>query len=108
MQKYDIVKEMENNVLDVEEMAYYGEFQLASSLLINWKQKAHKAQSTETLKELQQCANALARIGIYVNHMQARQREFNVQLGRFRMAKLEADAKAEKALQELEDYKLEL
>jgi hypothetical protein len=108
MQKNDIVKETENNVLDVEEMAYYGEFELASSLLISWKQKAEEAQKTKTLKELLACANALARIGIYVNQMQARQREFNVQLGRFRMAKLEADAKAKKAIQELEDYKLEL
>ncbi len=108
MQKNDIVKEIENNVLDVEEMAYYGEFELASSLLINWKQKAHKAQSTETLKELQQCANALARIGIYVNQMQARQREFNVQLGRFRMARLKAEAETKKAKQELQDYKTEL
>lgn len=108
MQINDIVKEIENNVLDVEEMAYYGEFELASSLLINWKQKAHKAQSTETLKELQQCANALARIGIYVNQMQARQREFNVQLGRFRMARLKAEAETKKAKQELQDYKTEL
>lgn len=106
--KNDILEELNNNVLDVEEMAYYGEFELASSLLINWKQKAHKAQSTETLKELQQCANALARIGIYVNQMQARQREFNVQLGRFRMARLKAEAETKKAKQELQDYKTEL
>ncbi len=106
--KNDIFKEMENNVLDVEEMAYYGEFELASSLLINWKQKAEKADSTETLKELRACANSLARIGIYVNQMQARQREFNVQLGRFRMAKLKAEAETVKAKQELQDYKTEL
>ena len=108
MQKNDILKEMENNVLDVEEMAYYGEFELASSLLISWKQKAEEAQSIETLKELRACANSLARIGIYVNQMQARQREFNVQLGRFRMATLEAQAETKKAKQELEDYKIEL
>ena len=108
MQKNDITKEIENNVLDVEEMAYYNEFELASNLLISWKQKAEEAQSTKTLNELRACANALARIGIYVNQMQARQREFNVQLGRFRLAKLEADAKAEKAKQELQDYKTEL
>jgi len=106
--KNNIIEELNNNVLDVEEMAYYGEFELASNLLLSWKQKAEEAQSIKTINELQACTNALARIGIYVNQMQARQREFNVQLGRFRRAKLEADAKAEKAIKELEDYKIEL
>jgi len=106
--KNNIIEELNNNVLDVEEFAYYGEFELASKLLISWKQRAEEAGKTKTLKELKECANALARIGIYVNQMQARQRAFNVQLGRFRMAKLQAEAEAQKAKQELEDYKIEL
>ena len=108
MKNNDILEELNNNVLDVEEFAFYGEFELASKLLIDWKKKAEEAQSTKTLAELKQCANALARIGIYVNQMQARQRAFNVQLGRFRMAKLKAEAETKKTKQELEDYKLEL
>lgn len=108
MPKNNINQELENNVLDVEEAAFYGEYELASKLLIAWKTKAEEAQSTKTLKELRACANALARIGIYVNQMQARQREFNVQLGRFRIAKLEAEEKMREAQQELKDYKTEL
>ena len=106
MKNNDIINE--NKVLDVEEMAYYNEFMLASELLISWKKKAEEAQSTKTLKELTACANALARIGVYVNQMQTRQREFNVQLSRFRIAKLQAEAETKKAKQELEDYKIEL
>ena len=108
MKNNDIINEDKNNVLDVEEFAYYGEFELASKLLISWKNKAEEAKSTKTLKELTACANALARIGVYVNQMQARQRAFNVQLSRFRIAKLQAEAETKKAKQELEDYKIKL
>lgn len=108
MKNNDIINENKNNVLDVEEMAYYNEFELASKLLISWKNKAEAAQSTKTLKELTACANALARIGIYVNQMQARQREFNVQLGRFKMARLQSEKLAAEAVQELKDYKIKL
>jgi len=106
--KNNIIEEDKNNVLDVEEFAYYGEFELASKLLLSWKQKAEEAGKTKTIEELNKCANALARIGIYVSQMQARQRTFNVQLGRFRIAKLQAEAETQKAKQELEDYKTEL
>ena len=108
MKNNDIIEELKNNVLDVEEFAYYGEFELASKLLLAWQEKAQQANAEKTLEELRLCANALARIGIYVNQMQARQRAFNVQLGRFRMAKLQAEAETQKAKQELEDYKTEL
>lgn len=108
MKNNDIINENKNNVLDVEEMAFYNEFDLASKLLISWKNKAEEAKSTKTLKELTACANALARIGVYVNQMQTRQREFNIQLGRFRIAKLQAEAETKKAKQELKDYKTKL
>lgn len=108
MAKNDIIEEQKNNVHDIEELAYFGSFQKASNLLINWQAKAQKANSENTLKELTACADALARIGIYVSQMQTRQREYDVQLSRFRVAKLEADAKAKKAIQDLEDYKLQL
>ena len=104
----DILEELENNVLDIEEFAYYGEFELASKLLIAWKKKAEEAQNTKTLKELKKCANALAHIGIYVNQMQARQRAYDVQLSRFRVAKLKAEAETKKLKQELKDLKIEL
>ena len=108
MTENNILKDLESNVLDIEELAYYGEFELASKLLISWKGKAEAAQSENTLKELKACANSLARIGIYVNQMQARQREYNVQLSRFRRHALNEEAKASKAIQELKDYKTEL
>ena len=104
----NIIEEYNNNILDVEEMSFYGNFELASTLLQDWIKKAEKANAPKTINDLRACADALARVGIYVSQMQARQREFNIQLGRFRRAKLEADAQAAAAKQELEDYKIEL
>ena len=99
---------LNNNVLDIEALSFYNEFQLATDLLISWKGKAEAAQSQNTLKELKACADALARIGIYVSQMQTRQREYDIQISKWRMAKLKADETARNAIQELEDYKIEL
>ena len=99
---------LNNNVLDIEALSFYNEFGLATDLLISWKGKAEAAQSQNTLKELTACADALARIGIYVSQMQSRQREYDLQISKWRMAKLKADETARNAIQELEDYKIEL
>tara|TARA_R110000787_G_scaffold14086_2_gene43766 strand:- start:218 stop:541 length:324 start_codon:yes stop_codon:yes gene_type:complete len=104
----DITNELKSNVLDVEEFSYLGHFELATKLLISWQDKAEAANSQGTLKQLKEFANALARIGLYVGTMQERQRSFNVQLSRFRTAKLESDEKINKVREQLKDLKLEL
>ena len=104
----DITNELKSNVLDVEEFSYLGHFELATKLLISWQDKAEAANSQGTLKQLNEFANALARIGLYVGTMQERQRSFNVQLSRFRTAKLESDEKINKVREQLKDLKLEL
>jgi len=104
----DITKEIKSNVLDVEEFSYLGHYELATKLLISWQEKAAAANSQTTLKQLNEFANALARIGIYVGTMQERQRSYNVQLSRFRTAKLEADAKVNRLKEKINDLKIEL
>tara|TARA_R100000951_G_scaffold11803_1_gene9674 strand:- start:3890 stop:4213 length:324 start_codon:yes stop_codon:yes gene_type:complete len=104
----DITNELKSNVLDVEEFNYLGHFELATKLLIGWQEKAEAANSQGTLKQLNEFANALARIGLYVGTMQERQRSFNVQLSRFRTAKLESDEKVNKIREQIKDLKLEL
>lgn len=106
--KNDITNELKSNVLDVEEFSYLGHYELATKLLISWREKAEAANSQSTLKQLNEFANALARIGLYVGTMQERQRSFNVQLSRFRTAKLESDEKVKKIREQIKDLKLEL
>ena len=106
--KNDITNELKSNVLDVEEFSYLGHYELATKLLISWQEKAEAANSQSTLKQLREFANALARIGMYVGTMQERQRSFNVQLSRFRTAKLESDKKVKKIREQIKDLKLDL
>mgnify|MGYP003134364615 CR=1 FL=1 len=51
MKNNDILEELNNNVLDVEEFAYYGEFELASKLLIAWKKKAEDTNRAKTMRK---------------------------------------------------------
>ena len=96
MSKQNFLDEYNNNVLDIEEFSYAGELEIASQCLLSWKEKAEAAKSEETLKEINSAIKALTRIAIYVSQMQTRQREYNVQLGRFREAKIKADQKLNK------------
>ena len=96
MSKQNFLDEYNNNVLDIEEFSYTGELEIASQLLLSWREKAEAAKSKETLKEINSAIKALTRIAIYVSQMQTRQREYNVQLSRFRAAKLEAEQKLNK------------
>ena len=48
----NIIEEINNNVLDVEEMAFYGNFELASTLLQDWIEKAEKANAPKTINDL--------------------------------------------------------
>lgn len=83
--------EKDNNVLDIEEFAYYGEFELVANTLLKWS----KAKSNH--KELDDVVAAFSRIGIYVKNMQERQRHYDIQLSRFRADKLRAVERARKA-----------
>jgi hypothetical protein len=83
--------EKDNNVLDIEEFAYYGEFELVANTLLKWS----KAKSIH--KELDDVVAAFSRIGIYVKNMQERQRHYDIQLSRFRADKLRAVERARKA-----------
>lgn len=80
--------EKDNNVLDIEEFAYYGEFELVANTLLKWS-KAKKDH-----KELDEVVAAFSRIGVYVKTMQQRQRGYDLQLSRFRAAKLNAVERA--------------
>lgn len=98
--------EKDNNVLDIEEFAYYGEFELVAQTLLKWS-KAKKDH-----KELDTVVNAFSRIGIYVKNMQQRQRSYDIQLSRFRAAKNNAVLRArrveeenEKLLKEIKQWK---
>jgi hypothetical protein len=82
--------EKDNNVLDIEEFAYYGEFELVANTLLKWS----KAKSDH--KELDNVVAAFSRIGIYVKNMQERQRQYDIQLSRFRADKLRAVERARK------------
>ena len=106
--KNDITNELKSNVLDVEEFSYLGHYELATNLLISWQDKAAAANSQTTLKQLNEFANALARIGIYVGTMQERQPSYNVQLSRFRTAKLESDAYVKKIKEIINDLKINI
>jgi len=89
-----ILDDIKNNVLDIEEFNCYNEFQLLSSLLTQWNNKAKDRNlSKKTRAELDAANRAVSEISLYVMSMLQRQRGFNIQLNRFREAKLEADAK---------------
>lgn len=90
----NILNDIKSNVLDIEEFNFYNDFQLLSSLLTQWNNKAKDRNLSEkTRAELDAATRALTQISLYVMSMQQRQRGFNIQLNRFRDAKLEADIK---------------
>ena len=87
------VRDIESNVLDIEELNYYGHFETVTKIILEWKSKADQSNNTKVKEELRTVADSFTRISIYVSQMQARQREFNLQITAWRIAKLKAEAK---------------
>lgn len=87
------LRDIESNVLDIEELNYFGHFEIVTNIILEWKSKADQSNNTKVKEELHSVADSLARIGIYVSQMQERQREYNVQITAWRHAKLKAEAK---------------
>jgi len=101
----NIVEELKNNVLDIEEFGYFNEFQLLSDLILSWEARGvAKGAPEAVMKEINAFKLALSRVGVYVNQMQNRQRSYNVQLGRFREAKLQADARVKEIEEHLKQF----
>tara|TARA_R110000787_G_scaffold232542_1_gene339653 strand:- start:47 stop:358 length:312 start_codon:yes stop_codon:yes gene_type:complete len=98
-----------NNVLDIEELTFFNEFQLLTTLLKNWNEKAEQKKITDKAQqELTNASSALSKIGMYVLNLQSRQRTYDIQLSKWRMKKLEAEAETKKLYQTLVDSKIEL
>ena len=101
----NIVEELKSNTLDIEEWGYHNEFQLLSEIILQWEARGvANGGSEKVLKEIQASKLALSRIGVYVSQMQNRQRGYNVQLSRFREAKLQADAKVKEIENHLKQF----
>lgn len=95
MQENDVsIKDIESNVFDIEELSYFGNFECLTNLLIKWESNASKSDNDRIKQELKEAANAFFRISIYVSQMQARQREFNLQISGWRRATLKAKKEA--------------
>lgn len=86
--------EKDNNVLDIEEFGYYGEFELVANTLLKW------SRAKTNHKELDDVVRAFSQIGIYVKNMQERQRQYDIQLSRFRADKLRSVERARRAEEE--------
>lgn len=99
------VRDIESNVLDIEELNYFTHFELVTNIILEWKQKADISNNTKVKEELHSVADSFARISIYVSQMQARQREFNLQITAWRHAKLKADAKILELEETIKNFK---
>ncbi len=90
----DILDDIKSNVLDIEEFNFYNEFQLLTSILLSWQKKSLDRKLTDKARsEIDSAIKSLTSINLYVLSMQQRERGYNIQLNRFREAKLLADAK---------------
>ena len=99
----DILNDIKSNVLDIEEFNFYNEFQLLSSILDSWHKKSKNKKLTDkTRAEIDSAIKSLSVISLYVMSMQQRERGYNIQLNRFREAKLLADAKLKELQYETE------
>ena len=79
------LKDYESNVLDIEELSYYNEFEVLSKIVLEWKKAAKDKNISERSKlELQNVITSVTKIGIYVSNMQSRQREYNSQISKWR------------------------
>lgn len=87
------LKDYENNVLDIEELSYYNEFQLLSKIVLEWDKASKDKNISERSKlELQNVITSVTKIGIYVSNMQSRQREYNSQISKWRRKCLNLEA----------------
>jgi hypothetical protein len=99
----DILDDIKSNVLDIEEFNFYNEFQLLSSILDSWHKKSQNKKLTDKARaEINSAIKALSTISLYVMSMQQRERGYNIQLNRFREAKILAESKLKKLKYEKE------
>ena len=68
--------EPENNVHDIEELAFHNNLELVSTILNEWKEKK---PNNNPLKHI---TKAVTEIGIYVLQMQKRQRMYDDQMSK--------------------------
>lgn len=80
------------------EIEYSNNFSLIANQFIEWK------KSRPDNVELRACADALARIGIYVSSMQMEQQAFEQIVSQYRMDKLKYQQEALEAVKELRQY----
>ncbi len=72
--------EPDNNVHNVEELAFHNNLTLVADILKEWKEKK---PNNNPLKHI---TKAVTEIGIYVMHMQKRQRMYDDQISKWREA----------------------
>ena len=78
MKNKNCLTEPENNVHDIEELAFHNNIQLVADIIKQWQEKS---PDNKPLKHLNK---AVTEIGIYALQMQKRQRMYDDQISKWR------------------------